>query len=104
MDNLFDALPDASGAEVFETILEQGIVKLERIVSHGQVTPSGEWLSSPHREWVLLVEGEARLRLSSEEHERILRPGDHLIVPAQCRHRVEFTATDRPTIWLALYY
>jgi cupin 2 domain-containing protein len=33
-----------------------------------------------------------------------LQPGDHLIIPAHRRHRVEWTHPDQPTVWLALHY
>jgi cupin 2 domain-containing protein len=31
-------------------------------------------------------------------------PGDHVIIPAARRHRVEWTDLDGPTVWLALHY
>jgi len=34
----------------------------------------------------------------------VLKPGDHVSIPAHCRHRVEWTATGEPTIWLAVHY
>ena len=47
--------------------------------------------------------GEARLQIEGEA-ERTLRPGQWLDMPAHVRHRVTFTATDRDTIWLAVFY
>ena len=31
-----------------------------------------------------------------------LREGDWVLLPAGCRHRVEWTTPDGPTVWLAL--
>jgi cupin 2 domain-containing protein len=32
----------------------------------------------------------------------VLQPGDHLLIPARARHRVDFTET--PTVWLAVHF
>jgi cupin 2 domain-containing protein len=33
-----------------------------------------------------------------------VRPGDSVLLPAHCRHRVAWTAPDQVTIWLALHF
>jgi cupin 2 domain-containing protein len=33
-----------------------------------------------------------------------LGPGDSLELPAHCRHRVDATQADPPTVWLALFW
>ena len=33
-----------------------------------------------------------------------MRAGDYLNIPARRRHRVEWTAPDGPTVWLAVFY
>ena len=35
---------------------------------------------------------------------RDLRPGDHILLGAHVRHRVEWTDADTPTVWLAVHY
>jgi len=52
---------------------------------------------------VLLVQGAARLWLDGCG-ERALAPGDHLLIPAGCRHRVTWTSLDEPTVWLAVHF
>jgi cupin 2 domain-containing protein len=52
---------------------------------------------------VLLVKGAARL-LFEGEAPLDLRPGSFVNIPAHRRHRVEWTAPDQPTIWLAIHY
>jgi cupin 2 domain-containing protein len=32
-----------------------------------------------------------------------LKAGDYLLIPAHCRHRVEYTSADPPCIWLAIH-
>jgi cupin 2 domain-containing protein len=89
--------------EYFETLLQRPGVRVERIVSTGQATPDGEWYDQTWDEWVLLLAGAAALQLEGESDLRRLEPGDSLLLPAHCRHRVAWTAPDRQTVWLALH-
>ncbi|WP_238995822.1 cupin domain-containing protein [Sphingomonas solaris] len=70
-------------------------------MSHGHV--SADWYDQDRDEWVLLVEGGARLSLEGEG-EIVLGPGDHLLIPAHVRHRVTWTDPARRTIWLAIHF
>ncbi|HEY4745105.1 MAG TPA: cupin domain-containing protein [Desulfuromonadaceae bacterium] len=101
--NMFANLPDALPDEVFETIAEAGRVRIERIVSHGQATPAEEWYDQGWDEWVLLLAGGAGVLLEGEDEPRPLGPGDYLMIPAHCRHRVAWTAPTERTVWLAVH-
>ena len=103
MANLFAQLPKDTGTEVFEALLERPGFRLERIVSTGQATPPGEWLQQEEDEWVLLLSGGAAIRFEGESDDREMKPGDYLLIPSRCRHRVAWTAADDVTIWLALH-
>ena len=35
---------------------------------------------------------------------RVLAPGDWIHIPARARHRVEWTDTAEPTLWLAVHH
>lgn len=99
------ALPDADfGREFFETLLEKPGIRVERIISSGQSTPPGEWYDQGWDEWVLLLSGEASLQLEEETESRLLVPGDCLMLPAHCRHRVVWTAPGEQTVWLTLHF
>ena len=50
----------------------------------------------------MVLKGAARLRFGDETVE--MRPGDFVNIPAHTKHRVEWTAPDEPTIWLAVFY
>ncbi|ALP40650.1 phosphoribosylaminoimidazole carboxylase [Aeromonas schubertii] len=106
--NLLKMLPDSLPCELFEDILSTDRLRIERILSRGQSTPQGEWYDQNEHEWVLLVEGGAVLSIEDPQsgEARLLRlgPGDYLNLPAHQRHRVESTAPDRTTIWLAIFY
>ena len=102
--NLLADLPDQIPEERFETLLRSGETKLERIISTGHSSAPGDWHDQPLAEWVLVVAGRAGLRFEDEPDTRVLEPGDHLLIPPHARHRVEWTSTDEPTVWLALYF
>lgn len=102
--NLFANLAATRDAEQFTELLAAPGLHLERIVSLGQMTPPGEWLDQSQAEWVILLRGAARLLFDGESTARELKPGDYVTIPAYCRHRVEWTTPDEPTIWLALHY
>ena len=104
MTNLFDPIPPEVTAEIFQVLLSTAHFRLERIVSAGQATPPGEWYDQEDHEWVALLTGGAGLRFEDEPEPRVLSPGDHLLIPAHRRHRVEWTAPEAPTVWLALHY
>jgi cupin 2 domain-containing protein len=102
VDNLFAELPAGAGAEQFVQVLLRPGLKIERIVSSGQATPPGLWYDQPHGEWVLLLQGEARLGF--EDESRLLKPGDFVDIAPRRRHRVEWTHPVTPTVWLAVHY
>lgn len=103
--NLLSCLPQApSTDETVETLFERPGFRIERIVSTGQVTRGGQWYDQETDEWVLVVEGSARLRIESETADRELGPGDFVFLPAHCRHRVTWTEPGKPTVWLAIHY
>jgi cupin 2 domain-containing protein len=99
--NLFRDLPSGQG-EAFEEILRKGGVRIERIVSRGQASPPGFWYDQGWDEWVLLVRGSALLGFADGATVS-LGPGDHLLIPARCRHRVESTDPSGETVWLAVH-
>jgi cupin 2 domain-containing protein len=103
MCNLFNNLPVQTEREEITELLSQSGVRIERIVSNGQYTPEDAPFDQDHDEWVLLLRGSASLWLE-EAGEHDLHPGDHVLIPAHCIHRVTRTAEDEPTIWLAVHF
>ncbi len=104
---MFQHFPDAvlkAEAETFETLLSQPDVHIERIISTGQSSPQDFWYCQPQNEWVLVLQGAAGLQFENESEVRVLNAGDFVNVPAQCRHRVAWTAPNEPTVWLAVHY
>jgi cupin 2 domain-containing protein len=82
-----------------ETLLARPGVQLERILSApGSAAGPFEQASD---EWVLLLQGEARLEVAGET--LVLGAGEALWLPAHCEHRVLYTSVRPPCIWLALH-
>ncbi len=104
MKNLYASIPSPLPEERFTTILKTKSLLLERIVSRGQATPPGKWLCQEREEWVILLQGAARVRFRKEKKTRTLRPGDHIYIPAQSPHRVTWTDPRKTTVWLALHF
>lgn len=100
--NLFASIPPQLPQELTETIARAAHVRIERIVSLGQASPSDFWYAQPEHEFVLLLQGAARLQIEDEVLE--LEPGDWIDIPARQKHRVEWTTPDEPTVWLAVFY
>ena len=103
MPSLLDDLATPDGLERFDALLVRPGVTVERIVSTGQVTPVDVPYQQAWDEWVLLLAGAARLWIEGRD-EVTMAPGDHLLIPANVRHRVLWTLADPPTIWLALHF
>ncbi len=103
MTNLFADLPTRLPKELLTTLLSAEHVRIERIVSHGHASPEGFWYDLAQPEWVIVLQGAARLRFADEAHLTDLRVGDFVHIPAHRQHRVEWTTPDEPTVWLAVY-
>lgn len=100
--NLFAKLPPAKRAEAFTELMSAKRVRVERIVSRGQATPTDAPMVQDHDEWVILLQGEAELRIETSV-EIVLRPGDHVTIAAGQKHWVTRTTVDPATVWLAVH-
>ena len=103
MRNLFDGLPDVRLAEKIEVLHQRGDVRVERIVSLGQVTPPGEWFDQPQAEWVIVLRGAAELLFEGDAAPIRFAPGDHVLIAPHRRHRVTWTDPLTETVWLAVH-
>ena len=105
--NLFADLPHLERGETFQELLRCGLgpqrgrgqVRIERIVS--SATPEQVLYDQEHAEWVLLLQGRARLWVDGVARELV--PGDYLLIPAHTLHRVMETSAQPPCIWLAVH-
>ncbi|HLW66310.1 MAG TPA: cupin domain-containing protein [Gemmataceae bacterium] len=104
VSNIFANIPHDRLQELSETLVASDVVRIERIVSFGHISPPGFWYDQDTNEWVLLLQGAAELRFEDEAALVRLSTGDCCNIPAHRRHRVEWTDMTKPTIWLAVHY
>ena len=102
--NVLSGLPAHLSEELYTTLLETPAFRIERIVSCGHSSPAGFWFDQERHEWVMLLQGAARLCIEGEEPSIELKPGDVIHLPAHRKHRVEWTTPDETTVWLAVHY
>jgi len=103
MKNILQNIPTNLSKEVFETLLDNNSVKIERIVSKGHTSPKSGWYDQAQHEWVILLEGAATITFEDGK-ETNLNKGDYLNIPAHVKHKVSWTDPDVETIWLAIFY
>ena len=102
MNNIFNLPSSLPNQEIFESIISTDDIVIERIISTGQSTPQGEWYDQDQDEWVILLQGEAILAYADGSQIR-LTAGDYLLIPNHQKHRVEYTSSQPPCIWLAIH-
>ena len=104
MQNLFAAIPDDLSRELFDTLLDTDSFRVERIVSHGHASPPGFWYDQDQAEWIVVLQGAARIRFATHDKPVEMQPADWINIDAHEKHRVEWTTPEGPTIWLAIHY
>ena len=101
--NIFENIPAKIPEEIFETLIKNNNVKVEKIISKGHSSPKDFWYNQKQNEWVILLKGHAKL-LFEKSDVIDLHPGDFINIPANTIHRVEWTDPVNETIWLAVFY
>ncbi|AUJ72162.1 MULTISPECIES: cupin domain-containing protein [unclassified Pseudoalteromonas] len=101
--NFLKDIPADLTEEVFETVLSHSNIRIERIVSNGHTSPSSGYYDQDENEWVLVLQGCAEL-IFGDGKTITLKAGDSLNIPAHQKHKVSYTDTLEPTIWLAIFY
>lgn len=101
--NIFDSIPESLDEEVFDLLLKNEKIKIERIISKGHTSPKSGWYNQNKNEWVIVLKGEALIAFENGENVK-LNAGSHLHISAHTKHKVEWTAPETETIWLAVFY
>ena len=103
MGNLFSDIPRELPKELFDVLVAGDGVRIERIVSRGHSSPAEGWYDEAQSEWVMVVQGRAVIAYPDRDSIS-LAPGDYVTIAAHEKHRVEWTAPDEDTIWLAVHF
>ncbi|WP_240312024.1 cupin [Teredinibacter turnerae] len=107
--NVLADVPTSLPDEVFQDLIRSENLRVERILSRGHRSPADGWYDQDENEWVLVLQGSARLAFCTGSDETIersisLQVGDSLLIPAHQKHRVSWTDPNETTIWLAIFY
>lgn len=102
IENLFENIKIDKKAEQFISLFENKNIKIEKIVSNGQISAKDFWYEQEENEFVLLLDGYAIIEFEDEQIE--LNKGDFINIKSYKKHRVKYTCEEKPTIWLAIYY
>ena len=103
LENIFDSIPDNLDEEVFNLLLQNNQIKIERIISKGQSSPKSGWYNQDKNEWVIVLKGEALISFENEEDVN-LKVGNYLHIAAHTKRKVKWTVPETETIWLAVFY
>ena len=101
--NIYENFLKQMDGEFFENLILSENVKIERIISNGDITPTGKWYDQDNDEWVMIMKGEAVLSFENQK-DITLKSGDYINIPANTKHRVSWTSQEQETIWLAIHY
>jgi cupin 2 domain-containing protein len=101
--NIFSSLPESLREEVFEELVKDRSIRIERIISKGHTSPDEDWYDQSENEWIIVLEGAGTV-LFEDGAEVNLKKGDYLSIPSHSKHKVTWTDPDNITVWLAVFY
>ncbi len=102
-ENIFELIPGNLDKEFFEQIVQGDRVRIERIISRGQVSRESGWYDQEQSEWVIVLKGGAVIEFE-DGTEAELQAGDYINILPHTRHKVSWTDQETETVWLAVHY
>ena len=99
--NIFEIekLPEIEEEEILDILKENEDVKIERIISTGQVS---DWMVQEKREYVLLIQGNAVIEFNDITVQ--MKSGDTIFIEKSERHRVAYTSESPCCIWFCVHF
>ncbi len=104
MGNLYAGIPTCLPDEIVTILAKSKDVRIERIVSKGHKSPNEFWYDQETTEFVLLIQGGAKLKFEEKEEVTVMGAGDYLTIPPHTRHKILWTVPGAETIWLTVHY
>ena len=98
--NIYEMPPLPLSEEVTTILTENENIRIERIISTGQVS---DWYEQDETEFVVLLEGNAVIEYENDKSIKMSK-GDTLLIKPYERHRVSFTSSEPPCVWLCIFY
>ena len=99
--NIYE-LPEDLKEEYTEILHQSKHAIIQQIISKGHVTEKDKWLIQEHAEWVMIVQGWAKLEIEGKKFS--LMQGDHILIQGSKKHRVTETSSIPECIWLAVHF
>lgn len=103
VQNIFKDTPEVLKTELFEKLLETENFFVEKIVSAGHKSPENFWFDQETNEFVILLDGSAKIEFESGEYVQ-LGPGDYFVIPSHLKHRILQTDNNKKTYWLTIHF
>ncbi|MFS1444299.1 MULTISPECIES: cupin domain-containing protein [unclassified Vibrio] len=103
MPNIYADIPSSLPNEMFNALISNENIRIERILSHGHSSPEEGWYNQDENEWVMVLEGQGVIEF---EDGRVvtLSKGDYINIAGREKHKVIGTVENVVTIWLAVFY
>ena len=98
--NIYKLPPLPLTEEVTTILTENKNVRIERIISTEQVS---DWYNQTETEFVVLLEGNAIIEYENGESIAMTK-GDTLLIKSHEKHRVSYTSSKPPCVWLCVFY
>jgi cupin 2 domain-containing protein len=98
--NIYEMPPLPLNEEVTTILTENENVRIERIISTGQVS---DWYDQTETEFVALLEGNAVIEYENGKNVSMSK-GDTLLIKPHEQHRVSYTSSEPPCVWLCVFY
>ena len=101
--NFFENIPNKCENEIIEVLQSNKNCRIERIISDGHSSEENFWYKQEQNEWVIVLEGSAELEFENQIVKN-MKKGDYIFIPAEKKHRVKSTDSNKKTIWLAIFF
>lgn len=97
IQNLYLKEEPNENSEIFSSLFQNDALKIESIRSW--LKEPGELYHQKQNEWVILIEGEAKLEIENQTFDLI--KGDYCFIPKHTPHRV--LSTSKNALWLGVF-
>jgi cupin 2 domain-containing protein len=104
LKNIFSDIPHDFKEEFIEPLVKDSDVKIDRIVSRGHSSDPDFWYNQDENEFVLILQGEAKLKFKDEKNIVRMQKGDYMVIPAHKEHRIKWTPKNEDTLWLTVHF
>ncbi len=103
MKNLFEPVKRSENEFIDELLsCKSKSLRIEHIISQGHISPPDFWYDQSEFEFVAVLQGSAKLEFLNNKILELKR-GDWVFIPAHEKHRVIYTSSEEPCIWLAVF-